>query len=728
MGKTSLIAEWSAARDDVTVVELDRIGRDEDVVGALVSALDLGAVDVTVNAVVERLAGERGTIVMDNCEHVISGVRSLVEELTARCPNLTIVASSRQMLGSADEMVVPLGPLDTTSAPQAHGDAVQVFLNRSRRVDPRFELAEGELATISSICRRLDGLPLGIELAASRVGALSVSEIDRHLDQALDLLADAASPRERHQTLRATVAWSFELLEPDTKKLVPALSVFAGGFTVDAVRAMGGGPAAVAELVDGGLALRLHGEVQSRYRLFEATRQFAAEELTDRETAERHRDEWIGSLIIAVEADHGCEREVDAVERIRADLPNIANAVAHSLKGDANLAAEIGAVLGRFAPFYGTAPMYELIDEIADHPDVLAATRGAGAVAAAAHNAWMRGGEERASTLATAALAHLPAESPDAWMANFAKSFVALRRGRHADGLHTMLMIERDESAPTWAKASAVCEAARWCDLLGDRVEAERLIEVGRRLVGACRSPSAIAHATMTEGGLYLFDDPGRATELFGEAASIARRGGARALAVMAETGRLTALVMIGRHDIVVEELPLLLSDVGRHGSWSYLWVLLRAGAEALAGLGHHEPAAQLLAAACGDPSAPATGVWAEWLDASRSTIRAACGGETWDRAVARAESAIETGRGRPRPRGPRQADSEVTVRSWQPGHRIVGDIANTHTLQGVTARCLRRPQPPTLAPTPRTLPTQRSSRPSSGGSPATSPSLPPRR
>ncbi len=639
VGKTTLVAEWCASRAVVTVVELDRIGADEDVVLAVVSALDLGAVDVTTDAVVERLMGERGVVVLDNCEHVLTGVRRLVEELTTSCPELVIVATSRQMLGAANEWVVPLGPLSTTAVDRNPSDAVQVFLNRAQRIDPRYQPAQGELAAITSICRRLDGLPLAIELAASRTGALTVEEIDRHLDEALDLLADPANPRGRHQTLRATVAWSHDLLTPATKALLPKLSVFAGGFPADALPAMGGGLTNVGELVAGGLALRLDGGPASRYRLFEAARQFAAEQLVDGDEAFDELGSWIAGLADAAAADHGTEREVDAVARIRADLANVSLAVAWSLERDAHLAANLGTVLGRYAPFYGTAPMYDLIDQIADHDHIMQAERGPGAVAAAAHNAWMRGNIERAQALAERALPNLPDGGPDVWMVNFALSGVALRQGRLADSLEGLRLIENDGRASTWVKATAVSEAARRLALLGRREEAEDRIREAWRLAELSGSPSAIAHITMNEGGLSLFEDPAATGRMCAEAASLARRCGARALAVMAESVRVTALALVPSMDEVLRTLPAVLTDLRRHGSWSYLWLFLRAGAEALAHAGHHEPAARLLAVARADPSAPTLGVYADLLERSCASVRAATDDVAWARALADAES-----------------------------------------------------------------------------------------
>ncbi|ANZ38037.1 hypothetical protein BBK82_20215 [Lentzea guizhouensis] len=259
-GKTRLAVQ--AADDDAVFVDLAPA---HDVAAAALQALGLKE---TVLPAEERLTlalKDRATqLVLDNCEHVVVQAATLVQHLLSTCPRLRILATSREALGITGETLCPVPPLDTEQS-------VTLFVQRARAVNPVFTQDEHT----ESICRELDGLPLAIELAAARVRTLTTEDISRRLNDRFRLLTKgnrAAAPR--HQTLRAVVEWSWDLLTDDERDLAAALATFSGGATLAAVEEVGGHDLGVLEaLVDKSLVEAADG----RYRMLETIREFCAQ-------------------------------------------------------------------------------------------------------------------------------------------------------------------------------------------------------------------------------------------------------------------------------------------------------------------------------------------------------------------------------------------------------------------------------------------------------------------
>ncbi|WP_181307381.1 ATP-binding protein [Nonomuraea fuscirosea] len=247
--------------------------------------------------VAERLALGRSLLVLDNCEHLLEEVGDLVERLRATCPRAGILLASRERPGLAGERVITVPPLA--------GEAEALFLDRARAIDPAFT---AEPAAVAEVCARLDGLPLAIELAASRVAALGIDALLVGLQDALRLLSGARGRPRRHRSLRAVIGWSYDLLDEEERTLLRRLSVFAGGFDLAAAVAVMPdlSPSAVADLigrlVDKSLAGIAGG---SRWRLLETIRAFAADQLTgsgETEAALRLRLRWAAQAAETLEA------------------------------------------------------------------------------------------------------------------------------------------------------------------------------------------------------------------------------------------------------------------------------------------------------------------------------------------------------------------------------------------------------------------------------------------
>ena len=239
-------------------------------------------------SVATALDGRVRLLVIDNCEHVLDATGDLIEAILAHSATVKILATSREGLGVADEQLWPVPSLDVSAG--IDSAAAALFLERARTVGPGTSPATpDESAAIVEICRRLDGIPLAIELAASRMVSMSAREVRDRLDHRFRLLTGSRRGQERHQTLRHAVAWSYDLLDDDEKQLLTRCSVFAGGFDLQSACAIGiSGEAdeyAILDLLDAlvrkSLLVADRSSGQTRFSMLETIRQFAEEQLAD---------------------------------------------------------------------------------------------------------------------------------------------------------------------------------------------------------------------------------------------------------------------------------------------------------------------------------------------------------------------------------------------------------------------------------------------------------------
>ncbi|HET9874572.1 MAG TPA: NB-ARC domain-containing protein, partial [Mycobacterium sp.] len=299
------------------------------------------------DTVVRFIGDGRMLMVLDNCEHLRDACASLMTTLLSTCARLRIVATSREPLGVVGEVTwrtPPLSPAD---------EAVELFTQRARLVRPDFAVTGDNATTVAQICRRLDGLPLAIELAATRVRMLSLSEIINGLGERFGLLNGGARTGVAHQqTLRASVDWSHALLSEPEQVVFRRLAVFAGGFDLDAAHAVAGDAGAprdriideLAQLVDKSLVVVEHTGDTTRYTMLETIRQYAAEKLDESGQADalrtRHRDYY---NVVATEVWTGPRWRTEKAE---IELDNFRAAFTFSRRrGDVELAAQLASVL-----------------------------------------------------------------------------------------------------------------------------------------------------------------------------------------------------------------------------------------------------------------------------------------------------------------------------------------------------------------------------------------------
>ncbi|MHB8577619.1 MAG: ATP-binding protein, partial [Dehalococcoidia bacterium] len=359
--------------DGVWLVQFASLGDSSLVDRVVAAALGVsGSPDQPLLATLAMALGNRELLlVLDNCEHVIGACARLAETLLRACPRLQILATSREPLHIHGEVVwrVPsLALPEAGSLPSlealARVEAVALFLDRARARQPDFRLTPHNAASVAAICRRLDGLPLGIELAAAQLRALAPEQIASRLDDALRLLGNGSRTLARHETLRAALDWSYALLSADEQLLFRRLSVFNGGFDVEAAEGVcsGDGIAPVdvlgllTALIDKSLVEpQLEARVV-RCRLLEPVRQYARALLTVEQAAELQR-RHARCMLELCEAAEPWLRSGDRdewVERLAADQENLRAALLWSRQRSDTAELELGLrVIGAMFWFWG---------------------------------------------------------------------------------------------------------------------------------------------------------------------------------------------------------------------------------------------------------------------------------------------------------------------------------------------------------------------------------------
>ena len=329
------------------------------------------------------LEGRVRLLVFDNCEHVRDAAADLVEAILAHSATVRVLATSREGLGVADEQLWLVPSLGVRAG--IDSAAVTLFVERARSVASRFSVATAdEAAAVVEICRRLDGIPLAIELAASRMASMTASEVRDRLDQRFRLLVGSRRGLERHHTLRHAVAWSYDHLDDEEKSLLDRCSVFAGGFDLQSACAVAGfdDDYAVLDLLDAlvrkSLLVADRSSGRTRFSMLETIRQFAEEQLVARGEADTVRTahaRYFAGREAEILAVWDSPRQREAYTWFAAELANLRSAFRWAADhNDLDAAASIAS----YAGFFGlvtenhepTGWAEELIEpaRAADHP------------------------------------------------------------------------------------------------------------------------------------------------------------------------------------------------------------------------------------------------------------------------------------------------------------------------------------------------------------------------
>jgi predicted ATPase/DNA-binding winged helix-turn-helix (wHTH) protein len=355
-GKTRLALEvardaQTAHPDGVAFVDLAAVGDAQDVGAMVANALGIREVAGTpvVRLLQERLRTSRLLLVLDNCEHLLEPVATLVDALLGHCGELRVMVTSREALGIAGEQVQPVGALELANADDVAAlrdcDAARLFADRARLVAPDFQVDAGNAAALHEVCRRLDGIPLALELAAARLNVLSVEQLRARLDDRFRLLSGGRRALPRQQTLDAVVRWSYEHLNAAEQRLLQRLSVFSGGSTIEAAVSVSAPEASEHEVIEQLSSLAAKSLIglasdarEPRHPMLETVRLYALERLDGDGRAGEARDRHLAFFAKRAEeliahSDPRVRENADAV--LDADRDNLIAALRYGAHGGA---------------------------------------------------------------------------------------------------------------------------------------------------------------------------------------------------------------------------------------------------------------------------------------------------------------------------------------------------------------------------------------------------------
>jgi predicted ATPase/DNA-binding CsgD family transcriptional regulator len=360
VGKTRLAVEVAESigphfRDGEWFVDLASVGSAAAVPDAIASTLGIAPQADTPMAqtLVATLSRQHLLLVLDNCEHVLAVIANLVQSVLAAADGPRILATSRELLQARGEHEVPVPPL-TVDDPES--PAVVLFVERARSVRPNFSLDDHPsiAGAVVEICRRLDGLPLGIELAAARMAGMSVNDVRDRLDDRFRLLEAGRGVPRRQQSLPELVRWSFDLLDEFERDVLAKSAVFAGEFDLEAFSGVFGGDdtsllRAFDRLVRSSLVIARHGDGRVRYRLLETIRQFGLDQLAATDQVDSSRDQharWLARKVVEQWELHNGPGWSEAVGWLRTELADLRSAYRWATDRDLATAVDIAAHAG----------------------------------------------------------------------------------------------------------------------------------------------------------------------------------------------------------------------------------------------------------------------------------------------------------------------------------------------------------------------------------------------
>src|SRR5260221_4516036 len=338
-GKTRLSIEVGTQElanfsNGVWLIELAPLSDPAQIIPALAQAFGLQELPFRplTSQVMDYLRDKKLLLILDNCEHLIEACARLVDDLLHQCARLKILASSREALGIAGEIAYRTPSL-------ADSESTRLFVERARAANLKFSLTDSNASSVAQICRRLDGIPLAIELAAARTKLLSVDQIAARLDDLFRLLVGGSrTALPRQQTLRALIDWSYDLLSEEEKQLLRNSSVFMGGWTLDALEAVSEDPNAIEhleQLINKSLVVTEERDNEMRYFLLETIRQYAREKLFEAKQSSAARDRhfvYFDALSEKMWDAFRLENLIDLVNRAKDEVENFRAALEWGLE------------------------------------------------------------------------------------------------------------------------------------------------------------------------------------------------------------------------------------------------------------------------------------------------------------------------------------------------------------------------------------------------------------
>lgn len=563
-------------------------------------------------SVAAALEGRVRLLVLDNCEHVLDAAADLIEAILARSATVKILATSREGLGIPDEQVRPVRSLDVAAG--VDSAAVTLFAERAQGISAGFSMADGgEAAAVAEICRRLDGIPLAIELAASRMASMTAGEMRDRLDQRFRLLVGSRRGLERHHTLRHAVAWSYDLLDDTERAVLDRCSVFAGGFDLQSACAVMGSEDdyAILDLLDAlvrkSLLVADRSSGRTRFSMLETIRQFAEEQLlaSGAEEIRAAHAHYFAGREADIMALWDSPRQREAYDWLTVELANLRTAFRWSTEhGDLDAGAAIAAYAGLLGPFLENYEPIAWAEEMVgplravDHPRLAAVCVGASlAVLVGRYQEAVRYSEIGATVIAAASDK----------VSSFGEAFLGsayLFVGQPERYLELCrAQVRRGGDANTFARANLVFALA----VCGSADEA---LATGDGLIDAAEAtgnPWVLAYALFAYGYAVRATNPDRALAALRRSLLVARDSGNRFYETQFPYWAAGLMAEQGDPGAAVDHLAVAIRNNHESGNIGMMYNALAVLAVFLNRLGHYEPAATIAGLAAVSPMAATT-------------------------------------------------------------------------------------------------------------------------
>ena len=625
VGKSTLAVEVARRlgpefRDGVRMVEFAPLADEDSVVAAVAQAVDAERrfERSLTQAVVDVLSTQDILLMLDNCEHLVTGVAALVTDIVRWCPQVTIIATSREPLGLAGEVVHTVAPLTVPADPNAPiaeltgNPAVEVFVTRARQSASWFELTHADATAVAELCIQLDGLPLALELAASRMSSMTPRELLDRMNERFVLLGGGTGRTPRHRTLADVVRWSYALLDERNRSLFARLSVFAGGFDIEAAESAcaGGGIEAeevagvLASLADRSLVVATPSDGRFRYTMLETIRSFAADRLAEQaDPVAVHRSHVRTFAERAQAGRTGLDGPDESQWAAMFDRDNgnfrVAVNTAISL-GDVDAALRL---VVSVAEAGSRSIRYEVIDwtrQVVNAPQALDHPLGPTALAILGYGSFIRGELDTAISYGEQAIqlreqlnvdpcgmpervlgnAHFYLGDRDVAVQHIAK-FAEITRefgtnGRHAHALYMHSVAQTS---------------------VGNLHQGEQLANEALAVAAQAGSATARSQASYAAGLALAHSNRAKAIEHLEQSAGLAESVGNRWMQSFALTESLWLRALGGDSVGALSGYREVVETWFRGGDWANQWLSLRHLAGILASLGHDENAAVLAGA-----------------------------------------------------------------------------------------------------------------------------------
>ncbi len=625
VGKSAMANEvarrmGSSFRDGVRLVELAPVSDPAAVAAAAAQSVhaERRSGRSLTNAVVDVLGPQELLFVVDNCEHVIETAAGLIGELIRWCPSVTILATSREPIGIAGEVVQLVAPLEVPMDPSgpleeiAATPSVEVFVARAAESSLGFTLTGATASAVAELCIQLDGLPLALELAAARMSSMTPRQLADRLTERFALLGSGYGRAERHRTLLDVVQWSYGLLDATERTLFARLSVFSGGFDLDAAeRTCGGGglrsegvAGVLGGLVDKSLVVASRTDDQFRYSQLETLRRFGAERLADQPggplTHRAHLTTFLDRAVTGGVALDGPDEGIWST-RLHGDMDNMRTALATAIAVD-DAESALGLVVSMSEAGFrsiryevvGWAETVAAMDAAELHP--LRPT----ALAVVAYGAFVRGELDRAVQLAERAIelrGSLGVDScglPERVLGN--ARFYQGHRDEAMEWIAQMVEVTRAVGR-TGRLAHALYMRSVAQTSIGDPEGGARLAEDAHGVSVATGSATAMSQAAYASGLAAAHHDPDEGLRLLEHSAELADSVGNRWMRSFASTEAMWLRARRGELEAALAGYREIVDTWFRGGDWANQWLSLRHVAGVLAAAGRDEDAALLTGA-----------------------------------------------------------------------------------------------------------------------------------